>query len=51
MNKGTVLCLIRSSHRFVDDVVVVPTGYFGQWLVTIGADAQYRSALDLHSIN
>ena len=39
MNKGTVLCMIRSSHRFVDDVVVVPTGYFGQWLVTVGADA------------
>src|SRR6516165_4644833 len=39
MNKSTVLCMIRSSHRFVDDVVVVPTGYFGQWLGTVGADA------------
>ena len=39
MNKSTVLCMIRSSHRFVDDVVVVPSCHLRDRLVTDRARA------------
>ena len=37
--KNAVLCLVASTFRFVDDVVVVPTRFFCDWLVAIRADA------------
>ena len=39
MNKDAVLCIVCATQRFVDDVVVVPSRYLGNGLVTNWADA------------
>ena len=37
--KNAVLYPVTATFRFVDDVVVVPAGFFRQWLVAVRADA------------
>ncbi len=39
MYKNAVLSPVASTFRFVDDVVVVPTGFCRDWLVAVRADA------------
>ena len=39
MHKNAVLCSVASTLRFVNDVVVVPTRFFRDWLVADWTDA------------
>ena len=36
--QGAVLCFIAATFRLVDDMVVVPTGIFRNWLVAHRAE-------------